>query len=494
MKSKSIFLLVLLLVLGYMSKVIGQTTFYGQDAGLNSTGFRAHGFGFEALFNNTGTDNHAFGYQALKTNTSGSRNNALGSYALLNNLDGINNTAVGTSALRANTSGSGNIAVGSNALRRNNTGSGNIAIGVESLNENTLGVDNISIGSGALGVATEGDRNIVLGYSAAQSLTTGSDNLVIGYRGAKNITTGTNNVFIGNTSVANAPSTATTTGRDTSNTIVISNGSASSHVMIIDNNGYMGLGLGNHVRPQNRLEIGSGLLGTSGLRFRGINESSATVSSNGKVLTVNANGDVVLTTDVGSGASTIINAGDYINISGNGVSDNPYIIDAENLYNVDGTLISNRIVTMNNNRLMFDTDANGAIYVGDRNDITNNDNFPMTNDTYRLFVEGGILTEKVKVALRSTADWADYVFIGGYDLPTLKEVEMFIKDNKHLPGIASADELVEKGLDLADMQAKQMQKIEELTLYAIEQDKKLRKQGEEIELLKAQVKALLDGQ
>ena len=529
MKSKSIFLLVLLLVLGYMPKAIGQTTFYGQDAGLNSTGFRAHGFGFEALFNNTGTDNHAFGYQALKTNTSGSKNSALGSYALLNNLDGINNTAVGSSALRVNTSGSRNVAVGSNALRRNNTGNDNIAIGNESLSENTSGIQNIGIGHAVLNVATEGDKNIVLGYIAAQHITTGSDNLIIGYRGGTNITTGTNNVFIGRTSVANAPSTATTTGRDTSNTIVISNGSgASSHVMIIDNNGYMGLGLGNHIRPQNRLEIGSGLFGTSGLRFRGINESSATVSSNGKVLTVDSNGDVVLTTDIGSPASVEIINGQNTTVSGNGISGDPYQIDAaqlqiqagnnitftgsgtvgdpividavggansnDNIYSVDNSLAGNRIVTMNNNRLMFDSGTSGAIYVGNRNDITNNDNFPMMTDTYRLFVEGGILTEKVKVALRSTADWADYVFTGGYDLPTLEEVEMFIKDNKHLPGIASADELVEKGLDLADMQAKQMQKIEELTLYTIEQDKKLKKQSEEIELLKAQVKALLERQ
>lgn len=107
-------------------------------------------------------------------------------------------------------------------------------------------------------------------------------------------------------------------------------------------------------------------------------------------------------------------------------------------------------------------------------------------------VEGGILTEKVKVALRSTANWADYVFANDYKLQPLKEVETFINENKHLPGVSSADELVKNGLDLADMQAKQMEKIEELTLYAIEQNKQIEMQNKDIQELKMQVKLLLE--
>ena len=74
----------------------------------------------------------------------------------------------------------------------------------------------------------------------------------------------------------------------------------------------------------------------------------------------------------------------------------------------------------------------------------------------------------------------------------LNEVEMFIKENNHLPGIKSAKDLVKTGLDVSEMQSKQMEKIEELTLYVIEQNKKLEKQTNEIEELKAQVKLLLD--
>jgi hypothetical protein len=99
---------------------------------------------------------------------------------------------------------------------------------------------------------------------------------------------------------------------------------------------------------------------------------------------------------------------------------------------------------------------------------------------YKLFVEEGILTEKVKVAVVNSGAWADYVFAADYNLKPLSEVEAFIKENKHLPNVPSADELVKDGLDLGKMQATQMEKIEELTLYIIEMKK-------EIEMLKNQI-------
>ena len=81
----------------------------------------------------------------------------------------------------------------------------------------------------------------------------------------------------------------------------------------------------------------------------------------------------------------------------------------------------------------------------------------------------------------------------------LKEVEQFVNVNKHLPGIDSAAALADKGIDVAEMQSKQMEKIEELTLYAIDQDKKIEvqqqaieNQNKEIEALKMQVKMLIE--
>jgi hypothetical protein len=75
---------------------------------------------------------------------------------------------------------------------------------------------------------------------------------------------------------------------------------------------------------------------------------------------------------------------------------------------------------------------------------------------YRLYVNGGILTTKVKVANYCSSAWADYVFAKDYKLKPLSEVETFIKANKHLPNIPSGDQIEKEGLDLAEMQAKQM--------------------------------------
>lgn len=109
---------------------------------------------------------------------------------------------------------------------------------------------------------------------------------------------------------------------------------------------------------------------------------------------------------------------------------------------------------------------NGKVTIG-------NDIFYNTPGTYLLYVEQGILTEKIKVAVKHTTDWADYVFADNYELTPLNEVESYVKENKHLPNIPSAEEVVNKGVDLGAMNAKLLEKIEELTLYVIDQQKQI---------------------
>ena len=202
--------------------------------------------------------------------------------------------------------------------------------------------------------------------------------------------------------------------------------------------------------------------------------------------------------------STSVVAGTNVTVSGNGSTATPYQISANDtsLYANNGalnqstTVNNNRVVDMNDRNIWFNTSTstnNGKIYLG------SSTSYPTTTGNYKLFVEGGILTEKVKVALRNTANWADYVFADDYKLMPLNEVESFVKTNKHLPGVLSANEIVESGLDVAEMQSKHMEKIEELTLYIIDQDKKLstqqqaiEKQNSEIEILKAQLKLLIE--
>ncbi len=93
---------------------------------------------------------------------------------------------------------------------------------------------------------------------------------------------------------------------------------------------------------------------------------------------------------------------------------------------------------------------------------------------YKLYVETGILTEKVKVAIETTGNWSDFVFDKNYKMPSLKEVETYINANKHLPGIPSAEDVVANGVDLGEMDARLLQKIEELTLYVIQLEKDIK--------------------
>jgi trimeric autotransporter adhesin len=128
------------------------------------------------------------------------------------------------------------------------------------------------------------------------------------------------------------------------------------------------------------------------------------------------------------------------------------------------------------------SDVGNAVIVG---------NVPSLPAGYKLFVERGILTEKVKVALKTSANWSDYVFDKKYKLLPLAQVEQFINKNKHLPGIPSAQQLVnEGGVDVSSMLAKQMEKIEELTLHLISMNKQLSQLQQENKTQQQEIQSL----
>jgi hypothetical protein len=106
----------------------------------------------------------------------------------------------------------------------------------------------------------------------------------------------------------------------------------------------------------------------------------------------------------------------------------------------------------------------GSFYIGDGYADPN-------MGSHRFAVDGTILSTGVTVKLKGA--WPDYVFSKNYKLRTLPELENFIKDKGHLPEIPAAGEVEKSGIDLAEMDAKLLQKIEELTLYIIEQNKKI---------------------
>ena len=83
--------------------------------------------------------------------------------------------------------------------------------------------------------------------------------------------------------------------------------------------------------------------------------------------------------------------------------------------------------------------------------------------------------------------WHDDVFRPGFDLRSIEEVEDFVNENHHLPDVPSEKEVLENGINLGDMEATLLKKIEELTLYLIDQNKRLKEQET---LLKEQAKEI----
>jgi hypothetical protein len=212
---------------------------------------------------------------------------------------------------------------------------------------------------------------------------------------------------------------------------------------VLGNGANVGIGTSS---PTARLHVATGEANISGLRLENLTSASpASASGQGKFLTVDGSGNVILANVNGSGRQVA-----------NGWEANGEYLQSTNL---------------------------GGVIVGQGID--------KTPAGYNLFVSKGILTEKVKVAVKNTADWSDYVFTKRYKLRSLTEVEQFISQHKHLPGVPSANEVVKQGLDVATMDAKLLEKVEELTLYTIQLEKANQKQQQEIDELKNLVKQLL---
>ena len=150
-----------------------------------------------------------------------------------------------------------------------------------------------------------------------------------------------------------------------------------------------------------------------------------------------------------------------------------------------GTYGNNFLFLANSGKVGVNTDnptaqltVNGNMLIGDPSVVC------IPNSNYKLFVQTGILTEKVRVAVNCSAQWADYVFAPDYKLMPLADLEKYVATNKHLPNIPSAEEVVKEGMDVGQMTSKLLEKVEEMSLYIIDQNKKIEALQKEIELLK----------
>lgn len=203
---------------------------------------------------------------------------------------------------------------------------------------------------------------------------------------------------------------------------------------------------------------------------------------------IRTNGSIGIGTD--SPRSRLHVENGRIQITGNNSNGGPMIVfggDANNAPNGQWGIeyISGGVAGLNfwkpdqsvnfGNYKMFLAD-DGKVTIGiDPNDPN------VLNGDYLLYVAEGIITERLKVAIEGSNDWSDYVFEPDYSLLSLEQVQEFIDANGHLPGVPSAEDVAKNGIDVASMDAKLLEKIEELTLYILNQE-------ERISELEAQIK------
>ena len=280
--------------------------------------------------------------------------------------------------------------------------------------------NNTSTGTNAGSSITSGDNNSSYGVNAGRYTTKGSNNIFIGVNAGRDNTEGLDNTFIG-----------------------VSSG-------ILNTLGRYNTFIGRY----------SGADNTVGERNTFVGRSSGTNNTTGMYNTF-VGMHAAVTNTTGSYNSFFGYQSGYKNITG---SKNVFLGYKAGFYE----LASDKLYIENSNS------TSPLIYGEFDNDLV------QINGELRT--TGGILTNEVTVKLQE--NWPDYVFSKNYQLPSLEEVEKHIKENKHLPGIPTAKDIEEKGLPMAKVVTKQMEKIEELTLYLIEKEKEIETLKEENRSLK----------
>ncbi len=117
----------------------------------------------------------------------------------------------------------------------------------------------------------------------------------------------------------------------------------------------------------------------------------------------------------------------------------------------------------------------GKVKIGNVNELV---------DGYKLFVEEGIMSEKVKVAVKNSSDWYDNVFKDSYKRMSMEELDNYIKQNRHLPDVPTTETVMKEGIDLGKMNGILLKKLEELTLDVLDLKKELDATKKQLEELK----------
>ena len=153
---------------------------------------------------------------------------------------------------------------------------------------------------------------------------------------------------------------------------------------------------------------------------------------------------------------------------------------SESQFGTDNFGIGMRYSNQDKNEVFIINPQNGFVGIGTKSPDS------------KLTVKGKIHSQEVKIDLNG-AVVPDYVFLDDYNLKSLEDIESFIDKNGHLENIPSAKQVEEEGWNVKSMNLKMLEKIEELTLYVIEQNKINKEQQEEIAELKKQLNHLTKG-
>ncbi len=363
--------------------------------------------------NTTGYRSIALGNYALNQNKTGISNNALGYKALYSHINGGFNVAIGSFSLYSTNGATNDIAIGHKALYSNINGCGNIALGYQTLYSNDSGHENTALGYKSMHQRKHGSHNTAVGSHALQGInSSGNKNTALGTYSLYTISTGSENIAIGYKTGENL-----TTGiRNNAIGAYSYFSNSSSYNTII---GYRTASYGNNniiIGKKIALPQGvSNAMNIGGVLFgigfqSGLPESPLETPVNGKI------------------GINVVNPMATLDVAGTAnISSNFYV--------------------------------GGNIGIGTK------------NPDQKLTVKGKIHAEEILVDTQ--IPFPDYVFNSDYQLMPLKEVEQFVKNNHHLPQIPTAGEVLDKGLNLGEMQTKLLQKIEELTLYVIQQQKEI---------------------
>ncbi|WP_417801109.1 hypothetical protein [Tenacibaculum sp.] len=291
------------------------------------------------------------------------------------------------------------------------------------------------------------------------------------------------------------------------------NGTSYNTAMFVNHEGNVGIGT---TSPSEKLEVKEGNIRIYGvntsryIRFGEVNYQGAFINYDGTTNVLNIGVNNINTADTSNdyNAISIVRSGGNVGIGttspseklevkdGNirieGLNTSRYIRFGEENYlgafiNYDGTANILNIGVNNVNAAEASNDYNAISIIRSSGKVGIG---TTTTGSHKLAVEGSIGAREIKV---EGSGWSDFVFENEYELPTLKEVENHIKENGHLKDIPSAKEVEKNGFFLGEMDAKLLQKIEELTLYTIEHEKKIKvleKQNSKIEAQEKEIEEL----